>query len=185
MDFLSIPQVWELHDAAINLKETLVIRYAVFNGLCPMEIAGACREHLYPEDHILVLPKRHWKTNCVTTIDTETIRLQLLYSGPRETGPLILNPHGRHLSRQGVWYIVKQVARRTSIPNYWMLSPRVLKYTFARMWLLTPGNTIGTLQRAFSHKHLSSTAHYLKFILPDVRREKHKLMEHVAPVIAR
>ena len=178
MLFLRLDQALELEQAAVDLKERLVIRYMVYNGLCPMEIAGARIEHLDPVECTLFLPRRHWKRNCIADIDPETVRLQAIYSGSRKKGPLIRSQKHGHFCTAGIYQVVKRVARRTTIPNAGKISPRILKRTFAREWLLSQG-TVGSLQKQLGHKHLWSTAHYLKFLLDDVRRNHVRLMRRV------
>jgi len=178
MLFLRLDQALELLDTTRNPKERLVIRYMAFNGLSPMEIRAARIEHLDPVECTLFLPRRHWKRSCVADIDPETVRQQIIYSGARKKGPLIRSRLGGHLSRGGVWYLVKQVARRTAIPDAEKISPLVLKRTFAREWLRS-GGTIGTLKEQFSHLHLEATARYLRFLRDDVRRNHTRLMRRV------
>jgi len=179
MLFLRLDQALELLDVARDLREKLVIRYALFNGLSSMEIAEARIEHLDPVEGTLFLPRRHWKRNCVTDVDPETVRLQAIYSGGRKKGPLIRAIRGGHISPNWIWDIVKRVAARTVIPGGEEISPLILKRTFAREWLLA-GGTIGSLQKQLSHKHLWSTAHYLRFVMEDVRRNHARLMERVS-----
>jgi len=179
MLFLRLDQALEVLEAAVDLRERLVVRYALFNGLSPMEIAEARIEHLDPVECTLFLPRRHWKRNCLVDIDPGTVQLQIVYSEGQKKGPLIRAIRGGHISDNWIWEIVKRVARRTSIPGAEEISPLILKRTFAREFLLTPGNTIGALQRQFSHKHLWSTAHYLRFVLEDVRRNHARMMERV------
>jgi len=178
MLFLRLDQALDLEKAAKKLRDRLVIRYMVFNGLSATEIAEARIENLDPVECTLFLPRRHWKRNCIADIDPETVRLQAIYSEGRKKGPLIRSNKRCHFSREGIYYLVKRVARRTSIPNARRISPRTLKRTFAREWLLA-GGTIGSLQKQFSHKHLWSTAHYLQFVLEDVRRNHERLMRRV------
>jgi len=178
MLFLRLDQALDLEKAAKKLRDRLVIRYMVFNGLSATEIAEARIENLDPVECTLFLPRRHWKRNCIADIDPETVRLQAIYSEGRKKGPLIRSNKRCHFSREGIYYLVKRVARRTSIPNARRISPRTLKRTFAREWLLA-GGTIGSLQKQFSHKHLWSTAHYLRFVLEDVRRNHERLMRRV------
>lgn len=179
MLYLYLNQALELLNAARNLKECLAVRYCQFNGLSPMEISNARREHLDPATCTLLLTRRHWKDNEPADIDPETVRLQLSYSGPLETGPLLRNRYGGHLTRQGVWDIVKRVALRTNIPDKEQICPRILKYTFASLFLKPEENTVKELQKAFSHKHLASTEHYLKCNLADVHRAKTRMMVKV------
>jgi len=178
MLFLRLDQALELLDAAETVRERLVIRYLVFNGLCPMELANARIEHLDPVECTLFLPKRHWKRNCIADIDSETVRLQIMYSGDRTEGPLIRARAEKPPHRTSMNVIVKRVAHRTKIANNHGISPLVLKRTFAREWLLSHGS-VATLQKQFSHKHLWSTAHYLRFVLKDVREDHGRFMKHV------
>jgi len=178
MLFLRLDQALELEKAAKNLKERLVIRYALYNGLSSGEIAASRIEYLDPVECTLFLPRRHWKRNCICSVDPETVRLQIVYSGSRKAGPLIRSQKGGHFTRAGIYYLVKRVAARTRIPDPRSISAWTLKRTFAREWLLA-GGSVSSLQKQFSHKHLWSTAHYLRFVLEDVRRNHARLMERV------
>lgn len=179
MLFLRLDQALQLLRNCKTLKETLAIRYMTFNGLSPMEIANARIEHLDPVDHILFLPKRHWKQNCITTIDLETVKIQIVYSADRKKGPLLRSRRTKgHLTEWAIWALVKRVAQRTVIPNSEKICPLILKRTFAREWLKA-GGTVGSLQKQFSHRHLWSTAHYLRFIMDDVRRDHAQFMERI------
>jgi len=178
MLFLRLDLALELEKAARNLKERLVVRYALWNGLSSGEIAAARIEYLDPVEGTLFLPWRHWKRNCIASVDSETIRLQVIYSGARKAGPLLRSQKGGHFRRQSIYCAVNRVALRTSIPAADEISPRTLKRTFAREWLLA-GGSLGSLQKQLGHKHLWSTAHYLRFLLEDVRRNHARLMERV------
>jgi len=178
MLFLRLDQALELEKAAKNLKERLVIRYALYNGLSSGEIAAARIEYLDPVECTLFLPRRHWKRNCICSIDPETVQLQAVYCENRKAGPLIRSQKGGHFTRAGIYYLVKRVAATTRIPDARSISAWTLKRTFAREWLLA-GGSVSSLQKQFSHKHLWSTAHYLRFVLEDVRRNHARLMERV------
>jgi len=179
MLILRLDQAIQLLNACHNLKETLAIRYMVLNGLSPMEIATARIEHLDPIECILFLPRRHWKRNCIANIDPETVKIQAIYSADRKKGPLLRSRRTRgHLVKWALWALVKRVALRTTIPNREKVSPLILKRTFAREWLKS-GGSVASLQKQFSHKHLWSTAHYLRFIMDDVRHNHVKFMRRI------
>ncbi len=180
MLFLRLDQARELLRAAHTLREKLIIRYFLLNGLAPTELSLARLEGLDPVNCTLFLPRRHWKRNCIVSVDAGTVHLQLAYAGNRTNGSLLRGRGSAGLGYQRLWEIVKEVAMRTRIPQKQKVSPIVLKRTFAREWLLSGGG-VGTLQKQFSHKHLWSTAHYLRFILEDVKPE-HKRM--IAKVLA-
>jgi hypothetical protein len=182
--FLRLDQARELLRAARTLREKLVIRYFLLNGLAPTELSLARLEGLDPVNCTLFLPKRHWKRNCLADIDAGTVHLQLSYAGNRVDGPLIRGRADKRRAKgSGLHYnwlnrIVHKVADRTCIAGKERVSPIVLKRTFAREWLLSGGG-VGTLQKQFSHKHLWSTAHYLRFVMEDVKPEHTRMVGRV------
>jgi len=95
--FLRRDQALELLRGAESLREKLVVRYFLFNGLSPMELSNGRVEHLDPLSCTLFLPRRHWKHNCLADIDPETVRLQVMYSGDRVEGPLLIGRTGENL----------------------------------------------------------------------------------------
>jgi integrase len=149
-----------------------------YNGLSTMEAADGRIEHLDPAECILFLPRRHWKRNCVCHIDAETVRLQTIYADGRRKGPLLRSNKGGHFTRIGLYNVVKRAAARTDIPCNELISPLTLKRTFAREWLRS-GGTVCSLQKQLGHKHLWSTAHYLRFIMEDVLQDHARLMRRV------
>lgn len=181
MWFLRYDQAKEFLAAAKTLREKLVSRYFLLNGLAPMELAYARIENLDPVDCTLFLRKRHWKKNCITRIDPGTVKLQIIYSGDRVEGPLIrtrqTEPDGRP-DRTTMNVIVKCIAKRTTIPRKHLICPLVLKRTFAREWLKS-GAIVGTLQKKFSHLHLASTEHYARFVMDDVEPDQKRFLEHM------
>lgn len=184
------------------LKQKLAVRYPMLNGLSPMEIVNGRIELLDPVDCELFLPRRHWKNDEPVDIDPETVRLQIMYSGSRKKGPLLRSHKTKgHFTEAGLWQLVKRIAARTNIYDKEKICPLVLKRTFGRFWLrspdevkcphcgkiipselINPPGSIATLQKAFSHKHLWSTAHYLRFNLDDVRRDKTRMLERIGDV---
>lgn len=180
MLFLRDDQAKELLSAAETLREKLVIRYFMLNGLAPMELSLARLEGLDPVNCTLFLPKRHWKKNCLADIDFETVRLQVVYAGERIEGPLLLGRKG-NVKQVWLWHIVKTVASRTNIAGKDKVSPIILKRTFARAWLLSgsnkDGGNLATLQKQFGHKHLWSTAHYVRFFMEDVKIDHKRMID--------
>lgn len=192
-------------DGAKTLRDKLVIRYLLFVGLEPREIGEACIEHIDFVEGTLYIPSRHWHKDGYPCVDQETLHLTAKYAGSQTQGPLIRGAHGGHLKRMQIWRIVRDAAVRAGVRCAHKIHPRTLKYIFATTWLKPkpvpflvrcpccdrvfqifiplPGS-VGTLQKQLSHKHLSSTAHYLKFIMDDVRPEYDRLMRYVQCVQA-
>lgn len=175
MLFLRRDQARELLRSCASLRERLIVRYFMLNGLSPMELTTGRLENLDPVDCTLYLPRRHWKRNCLADIDAETVKLQILYAEDREEGPLVRSRRRRSLGKFGLWKAVKRIAMRTGIPGKGKVSPLVLKRTFAREWLIS-GGSVGSLQKQLSHKHLWSTAHYLRFVMDDVRPDHARMI---------
>ncbi len=75
----------------------------------------------------------------------------------RDTGRVFLNHHGRPLSRQGVWKMIKTYGRRIGIPD--TVSPHVLRHSFATH-LLQNGADLRSLQMMLGHADISTTQIY-------------------------
>jgi site-specific recombinase XerD len=104
-----------------------------------------------------------------------------MYAGDRAEGFLLTGRCTEGLKYQRFWEIVKAVAMRTNIAGKEKISPIVLKRTFAKIWLKSgrkkDGGNLGSLQKQFSHKHLWSTAHYLRFFMDDVKEDHLNMLE--------
>lgn len=80
----------------------------------------------------------------------------LLLKG-RDPGRVFLNHHGRPLSRQGVWKMIKTYGRRIGIPE--IVSPHMLRHSFATH-LLQNGADLRSLQMMLGHADISTTQIY-------------------------
>ena len=82
-------------------------------------------------------------------------RLDLLYDEREEA--LFLNRHGKRLTRQGFWQIIKDYASRAGLGS--KVTPQVLRHSFARRKLQS-GTDIRQLQQLLGHAYISSTRIY-------------------------
>jgi integrase/recombinase XerD len=76
---------------------------------------------------------------------------------PEDSGPLFVNPRGRQMTRQGVWLIIRNCAKRAGLEGE--ITPHSLRHTFA-VHRLAQGERIEDLQRLLGHAHLSTTLVY-------------------------
>lgn len=79
------------------------------------------------------------------------------YGAAVEQGPLFVNPRGEHLTRQGVWLILKQYVKQAGILT--PVTPHSLRHSFAAH-RLADGSTLQEVQHLLGHAHPTTTLAY-------------------------
>lgn len=98
----------------------------------------------------------------------EEARPQLLRRMPPDESSsfVFLNHRGENLSRQGLWKIIKELARRAGIRKN--ITPHTLRHTFATH-MLQRGADLRSLQMLLGHSSISSTQIYTHLTLEHLK----------------
>ena len=89
------------------------------------------------------------------------------------TESLFLNNHGKEMTRQGFFLIIKKIAKEKGIEKN--ITPHMLRHSFATH-LLNNGADLRTIQEMLGHSNISTTQIYTN-LTTDILKENYKLYE--------
>lgn len=86
------------------------------------------------------------------------VRKGLVRDEDRKQEALFVNYHGKQLTRQGLWKIIKEYAAKADIEN--KITPQTLRHSFA-VHMVQNGADLKSLQELLGHEDISATQIYL------------------------
>ena len=134
----------------INIKITDID----FNEASLRILGKGSKERIIPiHDLALKLISSYWKNeiyNHNKLVKNKNIKFKRDF--------LFLNIHGKKLTRQGLWYIIKTISKKLGL-DINKISPHILRHTFATH-LLYNGVPLRHLQELLGHSNISTTQIY-------------------------
>ncbi|MGD9506365.1 MAG: site-specific tyrosine recombinase XerD [Syntrophobacteraceae bacterium] len=149
----------------LGLRDKAMFEIMYASGLRVSELTGLTLGQVHADPGYLivrgkgdkerVVPMGQWACEALKTY-LESARPKLLRGGA-STPEVFVNHHGRKLTRQGVWKIIKQYALQAGIQKN--LTPHMLRHSFATH-LLENGVDLRSLQAMLGHADISTTQIY-------------------------
>jgi integrase/recombinase XerD len=146
------------------LRDRAILELFYASGLRISELTGARLENLNLQDRVIRILGKGSKTRLVPVgrtacesigIYIEQERLRLV--GRRTGNEIFLSRHGRRLSNQRVWQIVKEIV---DLAGFEMnIYPHLLRHSFATH-LLSHGADLRIIQELLGHADISTTQIY-------------------------
>jgi integrase/recombinase XerD len=154
----------DLKTRAFPLRDRAMLELLYASGLRISELAGARLEHLNLEDRFIRVVGKGNKTRVIPVgrEACEAIGRYLTGERPALTGrrtgsEIFLARHGRRLTTQRIWQIVKEIAELGGFATN--VYPHLLRHSFATH-LLSNGADLRIIQELLGHADISTTEVY-------------------------
>lgn len=199
--FIEFPRIRKKLPQALNLKELdrllsaenfkgllgkrdqAMIELLYATGMRVTELISLRRNDINLEHQLLKCTgkgsKERWipfsdRANNILHDYIQLIRPRLVKS--RDTNLLFLNNHGNPISRQGVFYLIKNYARKSGIKKN--VTPHTLRHTLATH-LIENGADLRSVQEMLGHSDISTTQIYTHVSRKWVKEEYFKAFPRV------
>lgn len=147
-----------------KLRTRVLIELLYSCGMRISELISLKLEHVHAQMGLLQVVGKGDKERMIpiNTYALELIELYVQTARPRilkarQCDYLLLNHHGKQLSRQGAWKLIQQAARQVGIEK--PVSPHMLRHSFATH-LIENGADLRIVQELLGHSDISTTQIY-------------------------
>jgi len=167
--YLSIDQVEELLESPdqgtpIGKRDKAILELMYATGLRISEATGLKFENIYLEEHFLRVIGKGQKERVIPFGEKAAEFLTAYLTGGRPallagrgSEVIFLNRNGDHLTRQGLWKVVKGYGKKLGVAH--LLTPHTLRHSFATH-LLERGADLRSIQLMLGHASISTTEIY-------------------------
>jgi integrase/recombinase XerD len=154
----------DLSGRPFPLRDRAIIELIYSSGLRISEVAGACLENLNLKERVLRVIGKGSKTRIVPigraaceAIDRYLTRERVNLVRKKTGNEIFLSRHGRKLTTQRIWQIVKEIASLAGMKIN--VYPHLLRHSFATH-LLANGADLRIIQELLGHADISTTQVY-------------------------
>jgi len=151
-------------DSALGLRNAALMELFYATGVRVGELAGALVEHLNLESRSLIVCGKGSKDRLVLFGQRAVQRLDTYLQEGRPRlirctipGEIFLAQHGRKLTTERIWEIVKEAGKRAGIEKN--IYPHLLRHCFASH-LLAGGANLRVIQELLGHASINTTEIY-------------------------
>ncbi|MDO5736870.1 MAG: site-specific tyrosine recombinase XerD [Propionibacteriaceae bacterium] len=159
-----------LRDAA--LLELLYGTGARVSEVCALDVDEATTALALPDPELRLLGKGGKErvvplgSFAIDAVDAYLVRSRPSLAKGRAVPALLLNQHGRRLSRQSAWAVISRAARAAGLPDD--VSPHSLRHSFATH-LLDGGADVRVVQELLGHASVATTQIYTLVTIDKLR----------------
>lgn len=158
----------------LSIRDTAILECLYGTGIRASELTGLRMGDLHIESGYILVRGKGSRERIVPLGEyaIEALKKYLEESRPKLVSKaqnkeahilhVFLNNRGEPLSRQGLWKIIKELARKAGIRKH--ITPHTLRHTFATH-MLERGADIRTIQVLLGHSSISSTQVYTHLVL--------------------
>lgn len=164
--YTKLTEMLEKPDAttAVGIRDRAILELFYSSGLRVSEMVNLQPVDVHIQDKWVRVTGKGEKTRMVPVSDHAIITLQTYLENARanlsrkkNVRALFVSQHGRQMTRQTVWHLIKKYAQEVGISHY--TSPHTLRHSFATH-LLEGGADLRSLQAMLGHSSVATTQMY-------------------------
>lgn len=164
--YTKLQQMFELPNLKTNLgiRDRAILELFYSSGLRVSEMVGLLPNDIHEQDKWVRIMGKGEKVRMVPVSDMAIVCLQAyqqkaraIFCKKKNIRHLFVSSHGKQMTRQTIWHLIKKYARLVGISHY--TSPHTLRHSFATH-MLEGGADLRSLQAMLGHSSVGTTQMY-------------------------